>query len=42
MEAVIREFVPRVLAMLVGIDVLMFLCGCEKTVTGWILDKLGL
>lgn len=42
MEEFLRAVFPKAIAAFAWIDVLMFLCGVEKTVTGWILDKLGL
>lgn len=42
MEAFFCEVFPKILGAAAGIDLLMFLCGVEKTITGWVLDKLGL
>lgn len=42
MEDFFCEIFPRIIGAALAIDLLMFLCGTEKTLTGWILDRLGL
>lgn len=41
MMDVVAEVVPKVLGILVFLDLMLFLCG-QKSVIGWICDKLGI
>ena len=41
MLEILEELAPKALCVLLFFDFMFFLCGL-KSVTGWILDKLGL